>query len=327
MQLPDNIASFSEALAKLPQEKIAKGISLIILIYLAYLCAQLTWQFVPDEQAKLPVSKSQKSKRIESGQQFDVDRFTELNLFGKYNEQAQELVVEEVQDAPETRLNLTLSGVVASSDAKTAAAIIENNGKQSTYGIGDKIDGTRASLAQVHVDRVIIKQSGRMETLMLDGFDYNQKAKVVKSSNRATSNASLISAKDLRPRRTTPSPVDIQSSDVVDLRDNAEISNVVTQLKQEIADDPGKIIDYLRISPKREQGKTIGYRLMPGKNPEFFKSSGLQPGDIAVQMNGLDLSSPSEAAQALQALKQEQEISLLVQRAGELTVILFSVEN
>ena len=42
-------------------------------------------------------------------------------------------------------------------------------------------------------------------------------------------------------------------------------------------------------------------------------------------MNGYDLTAPSEAAQALSALKQDKEVSLLIDRNGELNEILFSI--
>ena len=42
-------------------------------------------------------------------------------------------------------------------------------------------------------------------------------------------------------------------------------------------------------------------------------------------MNGLDLTSPQEASNALKALRTESEITLLVDRGGELTEILFSI--
>ena len=64
---------------------------------------------------------------------------------------------------------------------------------------------------------------------------------------------------------------------------------------------------------------------MPGKNSEFFQNSGLKSGDVAIQMNGYDLTAPSEAAQALAALKQDKEVSLLIDRNGELNEILFSI--
>jgi general secretion pathway protein C len=65
--------------------------------------------------------------------------------------------------------------------------------------------------------------------------------------------------------------------------------------------------------------------LLPGKNADFFQNSGLKSGDIAIQMNGYDLTVPSEAAQALAALKQDKEVSLLIDRNGELNEILFSI--
>ena len=66
---------------------------------------------------------------------------------------------------------------------------------------------------------------------------------------------------------------------------------------------------------------------MPGKKAEFFQSAGLKSGDVAIQMNGLDLTNPSEAAQALKALREEQEVSLLLDRDGDMTEILFSINE
>jgi len=51
----------------------------------------------------------------------------------------------------------------------------------------------------------------------------------------------------------------------------------------------------------------------------------LKSGDVAIQMNGYDLLAPLQAAQAMSALKTERDISLLVERQGELIEILFSI--
>ncbi|REL31581.1 type II secretion system protein GspC [Thalassotalea euphylliae] len=321
MQLPDNLASFSEYFNKLPQVQIAKAISLIILLYIAYLLAQITWQLVPIEQTPtISIQDSPSSQSSSSPSRFNVERFISLNIFGQYNTEQVVEALPEVQDAPETKLNLTLSGVVAASDPKKAAAIIEHNGKQQTYGVGDKIINTRAQLHQVYADRVILKQSGRVETLMLDGFDYNKQPKpsVIKaSSNRDKNRASSTKS---RPNRST-----VKRGQAVDQRNNAELSKAMKALKTDIASNPGKLSDYLKISPKRAQGKIQGYRLMPGKDPAFFRASGLKSGDVAVQMNGLDLSIPSESAQALKLLRETSDLALLVDRNGELTEILFSI--
>jgi len=325
MALTDNLASFSTALAKLPQQKVAQAVSALLLFYIAFVAAKITWLVVPQKPITINASTAKHTiQKNNSAQSFNISVVQSLNLFGQYNAQVQNEVVEVITDAPETRLQLTLSGLVASDKADTAAAIIENKGKQETYGIGDIIKGTRASLEQVLIDRVIIKQSGRLETLMLDGADYNQPAQSVsnKKSDRIVDTKN--DSRELQqngPRRLT----DKAKKSVVDHRSNTDLSRNAQQLRADLKNDPGKITDYLRISPARKSGKIVGYRLSPGKNPEFFKLSGLKSGDIAVQMNGHDLLVPIEAAQAMSALKTERDISLLVERKNELIEILFSI--
>lgn len=314
MAISDSFTSFTSNLAKLPQQKIAQVISVLLLIYIAFLATKITWLLVPQDPITSNSTLAVGAKQVSSTEQsFNLSALQALNLFGQYNQQVTD-VVEQITDAPVTRLKLTLSGLVASDNPDTAAAIIEYQGKQETYGVGDIILGTRANLEQVLIDRVIIKQLGRLETLMLDGADYNQPAQ-----NIANKKAALKSKKmdDDGPTKET---------NVVDQRSNSELSKSAEKLRSDLSNDPGKITDYLRISPARKEGKIVGYRLSPGKDPEFFKLSGLKSGDIAVQMNGYDLRDPLEAAQALSALKTEREISLLIERKNDLIEILFSID-
>lgn len=315
MQLPDKLAPVGEYLATLPQTQIAKTVNVLVVVYIAYLLAQFTWNIVPSEHVPAPFTHGVDSPSKASKSHFDIAKFSSLNLFGEFSAQEKPEKLPEVQEAPETRLNLTLSGVVASSEPENAAAIIEKSGQQETYGIGEQIKGTRAQLVQVHADRVILKQSGRMETLMLEGIDYNQK-----------STGAGLSPQNIKSRLPSEQKKLINTKvGSVDKRNDRQLTQAVSQLKSDIADDPGKINDYLKISPKREQGKVIGYRLMPGRTPEFFNNAGLKAGDVAKQMNGLELSNPVEAAQALKLLKEASDITLLVERNGELTEILFSI--
>ena len=322
MELPNNMASLTETIAKLPQQKIAQALIMIILAYIAYLGAQITWMLVPDPAtSNTSMTSPSVNNNTGSGKSVSVSAVQQLNLFGLYNETEQEQITQ-VEDAPETRLNLTLTGVVASDNNKNSAAIIEHQSTQETYGIGDIITGTRATLEQVHNDRVLIKQSGRMETLMLDGFNYekgtNSRSNVFKATDVSKNKSS---------NKRKKAKVSSRSAKVVDRRGDPRLSRSVTNLRNDLSDNPGKITDYLKISPKRKNGRIRGYALMPGKDPEFFQQSGLKSGDVAIQMNGYDLTVPSDAAQALQALKQEREVALLIDRNGEMTEILFRIDN
>lgn len=308
MQSIKSISSATETLANLPQKKIASVCSVLLVLLIGYLAAQLTWLILSK-----PIKSSQTNQQLSglnktSSVNYNVSAISALNLFGKFQQQQTIAKPEnEVQEVPLTSLNLTLMGVVASSDPQSASAIINKSGKQVSYGIGDKIDGTRAVVDRIYFDRVILKHAGKLETLMLDEEEYKNSP-----TPSFTRNHQALKS---------------NNNQLIDNRKNDELSDQMAELKDTLSDNPDKITDYLRISPQQTNGEITGYRLMPGKNPEFFKSSGLQSGDVAIQMNGFDLTSPFEAAQALQALKTETEVSLLIERGEETTEVLFSIQN
>jgi general secretion pathway protein C len=70
--------------------------------------------------------------------------------------------------APETRLKLTLSGVIAAADPQQAArAIIAGpDGQDKSYTIDDRLPGG-AVVKEIYPDRVILTRSGKYETLRL----------------------------------------------------------------------------------------------------------------------------------------------------------------
>lgn len=317
MPLPSNFANIIENFSQLPQQKIAKGISVLLLGYIAYVCAQITWFIAPSgpfqNSDKVSVKFSPQGTKPST---ISLSNVKSLNIFGLYSDSPKEVNVAAVENVPETRLNLTLTGVVASDDKITSGAIIENGGKQSTYSPGETITGTRAILDSVFNDRVILKHAGNLETLMLDGFDYSEANK-----RRAKVDSPVVIKKPIERKKYLTSP------NVVDQRTNKLLSQSAKSFKEDINRDPSKITNYLKISPKRKNGKVVGYRLMPGKNAKFFQDAGLKAGDVAIQMNGYDLTMPSEAAQALSALKQDKEVSLLIDRNGDMTEILFSIDG
>ncbi|HDO1382456.1 TPA: GspC family type II secretion system variant ExeC [Aeromonas veronii] len=88
-------------------------------------------------------------------------------------------------------------------------------------------------------------------------------------------------------------------------------------LRSELMANPGKITDYLNISPVQVDGRMTGYRLNPGSNPEFFNQSGLQANDLAISINGLDLRDNMQAMQAMQQMAGATEMTVTVERQGE----------
>lgn len=316
MHLPSSVKDFSTLLTHLGNKRVAQVAIVLLVVYIAFISAKITWLMAPSTQSN-PNNSSQQYTvgNNNKAKSFDVSKIQSLNLFGEYTESEAEAVEESISEVPETSLNLVLSGLVASDDKSIAAAIIEHQGVQETYGIGDIIKGTRASLEQVLMDRVLIKQSGRLETLMLDGFDYNQPVESVS-----------VKAKNTRSKTRGKIGPKSSGSGVVDQRNNEALTKNAKNLRKELSSDPAKMSDYLRISPKRKDGDIVGYSLRPGKKPEFFKLSGLKSGDVAIGMNGYDLTDTTQAMQAMVEMKQARDISLLIDRQGSTTEILISLD-
>lgn len=288
-------------------QKHQKTINLLVVIllgiYLLAYAAELFWRLFPEPDSdNQQVVVTQVAGNSNKKQQTNIDAIKRLKLFGDPGAVKQE-VKPVVQDAPETQLNLTLTGLVASTEEQDGAAIIENRGEQNTYGIGEKVDGTRAVVKEVMPDRIIIDNGGRMETLMLDGHDFKQVSSQV-------NNSSLVkTAPADAPRDRLRKPA-IQTFD----EDAAEVART-------LRDSPTKFTDFIAIQPHREEGKIAGYKVNPGKDPALFEAAGLQANDILTEINGLDLTDIQQSMEAMKMLRSAEFLQIKLSRDGAVTTL------
>ena len=280
------------------QKQLHTIVVVLLSLYLIAFAAKLVWRIIPEPQlsATPTVSRAPVISSSSGQNGVNIAKIQQLNLFGNAAAKPAEPVAE-VTDAPETRLNLTLTGVVASSEQEAGTAIIENRGSQAVYGLGEKIEGTNATLQKVYNDRVIIKNGVRNETLMLDGIDYD------KANRRREMQA-----------RNRPDPEELEE-------DTVELSDEALEATAALRERPANFTDFISISPKTEEGQLIGYQVSPGKEPELFKSAGLQAGDVITQINGLDLTNLQQSQEALSELRNAQTIELTIIRDGSLTTL------
>ncbi|HHF0532734.1 TPA: type II secretion system protein GspC [Vibrio alginolyticus] len=274
------------------QAKLSLLLTCLFIAITGWILGKIVWLAIP-QSSEVPQWRPLASGVVASnkGDAIDFNALQNANLFGKYTEQKAAVVEQPiVKDAPKTRLNLTLVGAVASSDANTSLAVIANRGKQATYGLGEEIEGTRATLKAVLVDRVIIDNQGRDETLMMEGIEYK---KLSESPQVARAQAQRAEAA------------------------TSDVGEKLEQIREEIAKDPQSVFKYITISPVKKDGDIVGYRVSPGRDAALFNDVGLQPGDIAVQLNGIDLSDPSSSVQLMQVMSDPQELNLTVERDGQ----------
>jgi general secretion pathway protein C len=271
------------------QTKLSLLFTCLFIALAGWLLGKIVWLMIPQTSEITPWRPS--AGTVIAGSNNDAIDFNALqnaHLFGQYTEQ-KPVIIEQpvVKDAPKTRLNLTLVGAVASNQLQTSLAVIANRGKQATYGIGEEIEGTRATLKAVLVDRVIIENQGRDETLMMQGIEYN---------------------------KLSESPQFRQAQAV---QQESGVGDKLEQIREEIAQDPKSVFKYISISPVKNGDDIIGYRVAPGRDAALFNDVGLESGDIAVQLNGIDLSDPSSSAELMQVMSDPQELNLTVEREGQ----------
>ncbi|WP_390625247.1 type II secretion system protein GspC [Vibrio neonatus] len=277
------------------QAIIAKVLTFILLVSTAWLCGHLLWHLMGSEsdvEHWRPVAGSGSGVASSPHQGMDISSLVNANLFGVESKESTPKVTQQVVDAPKTRLNLVLVGVVASSVQKNSLAVIANKGSQDTYGVGETIDGTRAKLSNVLSDRVIIENQGRNETLMLEGIEYK----------RVANNAGSVKKQPQSNVQGNNPKVDTASLD---------------KIKAEISENPQQLLKYIRLSQVNRDGKLIGYRVRPGRERTLFDSIGLQDGDIAVELNGADLKNPASMGAIWKSLGDLSELNLTVERNGQ----------
>ncbi|MEI8672371.1 type II secretion system protein GspC [Vibrio sp. SA48] len=279
-------------LQKIPQwqKQISFALTLLLLILSAWIMGKMVWLLQQNTFDVAPWVPTSSSSTTVTQQSLDLSSLQQGDLFGRYSEEKAEVVQTVVKDAPKTSLSLLLVGVVASNEPSRSLAVIANRGSQATYGVNEVIEGTRAKLKAVLVDRVIIDNSGRDETLMLDGVDYH-KPSVQVPERVVASNA----------RGNNPASEEEKLDDI----------------RIAISHNPQEIFKYVRLSQVKRDDKVLGYRVSPGKSPELFESVGLQNDDIAIQLNGQDLTDPDAMSKIFQSVSELTEINLTVERDGQ----------
>ena len=59
----------------------------------------------------------------------------------------------------------------------------------------------------------------------------------------------------------------------------------------------------------------------------MFGNLGLQPNDLAININGFDLREPSQAMQAMQQMKEVSQLDITIERDGEQQSLSVSLDQ
>lgn len=283
------------------QQRLQRLAVLVLVVLLAHGLARLTWTLWPTPNRLPPTpSASTSGGGQATGQDRDLTRVANLHLFGEAGRQAQQQRQAPV-DAPETQLNLTLTGVLYNEDQEAARAIIVGTNKPKTFfRVGDQLTGS-ATLDAIYKDRVILLRNGRHETLRLP------------EDRKGTAVESYSASSDQRGGQPQ---VNTGGGD-----------RSLSDYRQQLLEDPGQIQQYLQGRPEMQNGQMVGFRVEPGSNPRMFQMTGLQPGDIVTAVGDVQIDSPDKGFQVFDELSRSDSVTLTVIRNGSTTRIPINFQN
>ncbi|MCG6945837.1 MAG: hypothetical protein LJE87_10900, partial [Deltaproteobacteria bacterium] len=219
----------------------------------------------------------------------DYSIIMERNLFG--GSESETPALEEtvsVEDIPtaEKSLGLKLIGTVAGDDAETSFAIIDNKKtrKQELYHEGDKAG--EVLIKKILRNKVIV-DAGRGEELL--ALELEETGKKVEFSPAPQS--------AVRGRRTA-------SRGEARQFDRSEVEAALGNVDQ--------VIQELNITPFTRAGKPTGFRLGRLPRDSILIQMGFRTGDLITGVNNQAITSPEQAAEFFQTLKQGGDLTIKV---------------
>ncbi len=268
---------------------------LLALCWLTWALAKLFW-LIYDGISWQPPQATSSGAPVLVKRSVDISAIVDSHLFGEVGAEKEEAP----QEIAETTVALKLVGVYGASDESKASAIVEQpGGQQEVVMVGGTLPGNNGTLKQVFADRIVFERGNRLETLRMED------ATTQLAAQMQTSNDNIVA-----------------TSNVVDHRKDAQLAARLKEVREKFHTDPNSITDLISIEPvSGGDGGLRGYRVGPGKDRKLFARAGLQRNDLLRAVNGMSLDDPQQALELLNELQNANEISLTIDRGGQILTV------
>jgi general secretion pathway protein C len=273
------------------------AVTFLLVIVIAYQLSRITWAVVPGAvPAAAPPAPAAQNASSTAAPSQSYGALVAAHLFGEAPKEPVQPLAQEVVDAPDTTLSLTLTGILSHEGDPNGQAIISSNrGQEKTYQIGQAVDNSNGTtLHSVYADRVLLNRGDRLETLRLP-------------KELAAAGAPQRAPSPMMAPAATPAGGD-------------SLRNVISQ-------NATRLTDILRLAPHIQEGQVVGFRVNPGRDRESFEALGLLPGDVVTDINGVVLDDASRGLQAFEALGEATMANVTVLRDGTPTVLVIDTSQ
>jgi len=312
----DRVRGLWRSLAREPVrlQRLQMGLIVLLVLWSLSSVSQLIWIPFRADPIDAAPALALNPPTSAGGQQaavIDTSGVMGLGLFGGSLEvlaDADTVVLNEVsrdgieQNAQETRLALTLTGIVASTEDGTGSAVIKSGAAERIYAVGDALPASgQVVLAKVMPQQVVIDNNGTYELIKLyEGPGISIPTRVARQPSQEAAASALGSS----------------SSEGSPAASAAKQTALASEYRRQLYDSPESLASVLSASPVREGDRVVGYRIAPGADRVAFDTFGFRSGDIVTAVNGLVLSDVSNTVKLYQTMKDATQASFDIERDG-----------
>ena len=210
------------------------------------------------------------------------------------------------QNAKETRLALSLTGIVALAENGLGSAVIKSGAIEQVYAVGDALPASgQVVLSKVMPEQVVIDNNGTYELIKL----YDKPGLSIPSRPSTQGSSAIKSSPQ-------PSQPNIRASDK-----SVEQSVLASQYRARLYENPESLAQVVSVAPVRDNDGIVGYRITPGQDRAAFDAFGFKAGDVVTAVNGLALSDASNSIKLYQMMKDATLATFDINRDdGTLTI-------
>lgn len=269
------------------QRRLARALAnvllVVLVVYSALTLARVTWMIAWTDRpvATVPGAGS-------NSVQGSSARLQPIAAHAMFGEPTRQGPVAEVvrRSAPETRLNLSLEGVLVAQRPEDSGAIVAgSNGVTEHYRVGDTLPGN-AQLAEVEPTRVLIRRNGQYESLSFE---------------------------DKLP---TDMVEDVASSDA------GSADDFVSAARDELESQGVGALSAYGLQPAGEDAGS-GY-VYDGSNA-MLNAVSLRAGDVITAINGQRLGDFEQDKALLEGWRSESQIDIEIERDGAILSVSYAI--
>lgn len=261
---------------------LANVLLVVLVVYSALTLARVTWMIAWTER---PVASA---PGVGSGGQGAADRLQPMAAHAMFGRSINQAPVADVvkRSAPETRLNLSLEGVMIAQRPEDSGAIVAgSNGVTEHYRVGDTLPGN-AQLAEVEANRVLIRRNGQYESL---SFEDKLPADLIE---------------------------DVVSSD------NGSAEDLVSAARNQLESQGVAALRAYGLSPA---GNDAGSGYVYDGSNAMLNAVSLKAGDVITAINGQRLGDFEQDKALLESWSSESQIDIEIERDGAILSVSYAI--